>query len=95
MRIPQGMVVFGDNLVCMLNFFLYGLKQVSRQWYSKLSDSLIFRGYIASKNDYSLFIKSVDSLITVVVVYVDDILLSENDDKEISSLKYFGQSIKN
>nr|XP_016468848.1 PREDICTED: uncharacterized mitochondrial protein AtMg00810-like [Nicotiana tabacum] len=40
-----------------------------------------------SKNDYSLFIKSGHGLITIVAVYVDDILLSENFEKEMSSLK--------
>nr|XP_016440311.1 PREDICTED: uncharacterized mitochondrial protein AtMg00810-like [Nicotiana tabacum] len=83
MRIPQGMVVSGTNMICKLKKSLYGLKQASRQWYSKLSESLISLDYSVSKNDYSLFIKSIDGCITVVAVYVDDIFLSGNDDKEI------------
>nr|XP_016467801.1 PREDICTED: uncharacterized mitochondrial protein AtMg00810-like [Nicotiana tabacum] len=89
MRIPQGLNVSAPTMVCKLDKCLYGLKQASRQWYSKLSDSLISKGYSVSKNDYSLFIKSIGSHITIVVVYVDDILLSGNDEKEMSSLKLF------
>lgn len=87
MRIPQGLVVSGDNMVCKLKKSLYGLKQASRQWYSKLSDFLMSMGYSVSKNDYSLFIKSVNGLITIIVVYIDDILLSGNDAQEMFSLK--------
>nr|XP_016495316.1 PREDICTED: uncharacterized mitochondrial protein AtMg00810-like [Nicotiana tabacum] len=89
MRIPQGLNVFAPNMVCKLNKSLYGLKQASRQWYSKLSDSLISKGHSVSKNDYYLFIKSIGSHITIVAVYVDDILLSGNDKEEMSSLKLF------
>lgn len=88
-RIPQGMVAPGSNIVCKLNKSLYGLKQAFRQWYSKLSDSLVSMGYEIFKNDYSLFLKSVGTSFTDVAVYTDDILLSENDDKEIASLILF------
>ncbi|XP_075082297.1 uncharacterized protein LOC142166805 [Nicotiana tabacum] len=37
---------------------LYGIRQASRQWFSKLSEALQPRGYISSINDYSLFTKS-------------------------------------
>lgn len=68
---------------------MYDLKKDSKQWYSKLSDSLISRGYTVSKNDYSLFLKCSSTLIIIVVVHPDDILLSGNDEGEISSLKLF------
>lgn len=89
MKIPQGMMVAGNSMVCKLRKSLYGLKQASRQWYSKLSDSLISLGYTVSKNDYSLFIKSDVGHLTIVAVYVDDILLTGNDDKEMAALKLF------
>lgn len=47
------------------------------------------RGYTSSLNDYSLFFKSFGSLITLVAVYVDDILLTGNNQQEIDELKVF------
>lgn len=86
MQVPEG-IPNSDNKVCRLLKSLYGLKQASRQWFAKLCDSLKQRGFEQSKNDYSLFIKRRDNLITVAAVYVDDILLTGSDLEEISLLK--------
>ncbi|XP_070013007.1 uncharacterized mitochondrial protein AtMg00810-like [Nicotiana sylvestris] len=83
------MTVLDPSMVCKLGKFLYGLKQASRQWYSKLSDALYSRGYIVSRNDYSLFLKHSSSSIVIVAVYVDDVLVTGNDTTEITSLKSF------
>ena len=63
------------NKVCKLAKSLYGLKQTSRQWFAKLADFLQQQGYIQPKNDYSLFRKSSGIHLTIVAVYVDDILV--------------------
>jgi len=59
MKLPQG---FHSTLVCKLNKTLYGLKQVSWQWYAKLTKVLCAQGYKHSSNDYSLFYKKTEHL---------------------------------
>lgn len=63
------------------------LKQASRPWFSKLSEALLSKGYIAKKNDYFIFTKSFGGSLIVLVIYVDDILLDGDDINEITTLK--------
>lgn len=55
--------------------------------FAKLSESLLSRGYLSSKNDYPLFIKSSGSSLVVLDVYVDGILLIVDDFAELNALK--------
>lgn len=98
MKMPQGYTGMGSrvtvnstqnasDLVCKLKKSLYGLKQAPRQWFSKLSTTLIDFGYKQSKADYSLFTKVERNHITVVLVYVDDLLIAGSDLSAITQLK--------
>nr|XP_016457873.1 PREDICTED: uncharacterized mitochondrial protein AtMg00810-like [Nicotiana tabacum]XP_016457931.1 PREDICTED: uncharacterized mitochondrial protein AtMg00810-like [Nicotiana tabacum] len=92
-KIPPKMDVSSTSesspFIYRLKKSLYGLRQASRQWFSKLSEALHSRGYISSLNDYSLFTKSSSDSLVVLAVYVDDILLVVDDISELNSLKQF------
>ncbi|CAL8998681.1 unnamed protein product [Prunus brigantina] len=89
---PPGLRRQGENIVCRLNKSLYGLKQASRQWFAKFTEAVLAAGFIQSKADYSLFTCKKGTSFTALLIYVDDILITGNDQKAISSLKQFLQS---
>src|SRR3954470_14753144 len=65
------------------------------KWYVKLSGSLLSIGYKHSLVDYSLFTKYNHSSFTVLLIYVEDIVLVGNDFAEISFVKiYLNNSFK-
>lgn len=66
---------------------LYGFKEASREWFTKLLLKLVSLGYTQSKNDYSLFTKTNGAYTTIVAVYVDDIIVTWNDLVQINALK--------
>ncbi|GAU23080.1 hypothetical protein TSUD_183800 [Trifolium subterraneum] len=84
---PPGLDLPHPNLVCKLQKSLYGLKQASHQWHTKLTETLLASGYVQSKSDYSLFTKHSTSDFTVILVYVDDLVLGGTDEHEITAVK--------
>ena len=87
MTLPPDFPSSNPSKVCRLHKSLYGLKQASRQWYSKLSSFLITIGYQQSKADHSLYVKVTSSDFTALLVYVDDIVLAGTSTSEISHVK--------
>lgn len=87
MELSPGCSNDDSKKVCRLKKSLYGLKQVSCQWYSKLSKFIVELGYIQSKADYSLFTKSTCKSFTTILVYVDDIIVFGDCMDTINHLK--------
>lgn len=66
---------------------LYGLKQASRRWNLKLVEILTSSGFIQSHFDYSLFTRKKGDNIVIILVYVDDLLITGNDHTLIQESK--------
>ncbi|GJZ84721.1 retrovirus-related pol polyprotein from transposon TNT 1-94 [Tanacetum coccineum] len=88
MTIPQGYTQStSPNTVCKLKKSLYGLKEANRQWFTKLTTFLTSLGFTQSYADTSLFIISKQNTFIILLVYVDDILLAEDNQSELNNIK--------
>ncbi|GJT33501.1 zf-CCHC domain-containing protein [Tanacetum coccineum] len=87
MTLLEGYFSPNDKRVCKLQKSLYGLKQAPRKWNEKLTSVLCDYGFKQSKNDFSLYTKSVGESFVVLLVYVADILITGNDLIEIEKCK--------
>ncbi|KAL0561727.1 hypothetical protein IC582_002168 [Cucumis melo] len=74
------------NYVCKLNKAIYGLKQAPCTWNATLSKELLKWGFINSRSDSSLFIFRRNNSVVLLLVYVDDIIVTGNDSVLISTL---------
>ena len=75
MQQTEGFVSEG-GYICKLNKALYGLKHAPRAWYDKLKGCLTDWNFTNSKADTSLFIRHDIKGIILVLIYVDDILVT-------------------
>jgi hypothetical protein len=74
---PIGFVYHAQlNRVCLLNKFLYGLKQTPRAWYSRFATYITSFRFVEVKSDTSLFVFRCSSDTVYLLLYVDDIILT-------------------
>ncbi len=75
------------NLVYRLKNVLYGLKQTPRAWLDKIGQYLVTNGFQTSNANFSLYVKKTDHGIIVIVIYVDDLIITGDSDAYIFDLK--------
>ncbi|KAL0410895.1 UNVERIFIED_CONTAM: Retrovirus-related Pol polyprotein from transposon RE1 [Sesamum latifolium] len=79
---------FSGNKVCRLKKALYGLKQSPRAWFGRFTKVMLAMGCTQSQGDHTLFVKhSAIGEVTILLVYVDDIIVTGNDPTERDSLR--------
>ena len=89
MEQPPRFVAQGEiGKVYRLRKSLHGLKQSPRAWFGKFSQAVEKFGLQKSKSDHSIFYRNFNSSI-ILLVYVDDIVITGSDFTGISSLKSF------
>ena len=75
-----------DHKVCKLQRSIYGFKQASQSWNTHFNDVIKLFDFI--KNEEPCIQKKVSgSIVTFLVLYIDDILLIENDILMLTSIK--------
>ena len=65
--------------VCKLQRSIYGLKQASWSWNIRFNDAIKEFGFIKNEDEPYVYKKVSGSMIIFLVLYVNDILLIEND----------------
>ena len=90
MDIPPGFETLSKaEGVCRLQKALYGLKQSPRVWFGQFSSAIRKHGFKQSNLDHILFLKHRDGKITALIIYVDDMIITENDGDEIVDLQKY------
>ncbi|KAL0548434.1 hypothetical protein IC582_012885 [Cucumis melo] len=85
---PLGFEAEFNNQVCKLRKYLYGLKQSPRAWFDRFSTFIKSQGYNQGHSVHTLFTKiSKAGKIAILIVYIDNIVLTGDDTDEIVQLK--------
>ena len=88
MDIPPGYGQSGmSKKVCKLEKALYGLKQSPRAWFGRFCQAMKGYGYTQSESDHTMFFKRNRGKISVLIIYVDDMIITGNDHVEIEELE--------
>ena len=70
-----------------MNKALYGLKQAPRAWYEKIHAYLLANGFQNSPTKSTLYVKCVGDVFLVIVLYVNDMLLTGPNETHIADFK--------
>ena len=86
MQPPPGYSI-PDGLVCRLRRSLYGLKQAPRVWFECFSSVVIDAGFMPSDHDPALFVHTSPRGRTLLLLYVDDMIITGDDSQYIDFVK--------
>ncbi|CAM9001867.1 unnamed protein product [Rhodiola kirilowii] len=86
MRPPPGYSV-PEGMVCRLRRSLYGLKQAPRAWFERFSSVITAAGFSPSAHDPALFVHTSSRGRTLLLLYVDDMLITGDDPHYIAFVK--------
>lgn len=76
-----------EEKVCKFNKLLYGLKQAGREWYHKLDNYLFSLNFKNTAIDPCVYVNLQKNNDTVIIIYVDDLLIASTDLSNIDKIK--------
>ena len=77
------------NKVCHIWRALYDLKQAPQAWFAKFSSTISCLGYIANHYYFALFLRCTDKGTILLLLYVDDMIITGDNLSDIQKLKDF------
>ena len=84
MEQPPAFIQKYSRLFCHLRKSLYGLKQAPRAWYAKMDSFLLDNGFSRWNSDNIVYTKKVGKSLIILVLYVDDRILTCSDPNHIN-----------
>jgi Reverse transcriptase (RNA-dependent DNA polymerase) len=76
-----------EKKVCKLEKALYGLKQSPRAWSGRFCQVMKGCGYTQSESDHTMLYKRNQEKIDVLIIYMDDMIITGDDHNEIEKLE--------
>ncbi|WVZ52520.1 hypothetical protein U9M48_003568 [Paspalum notatum var. saurae] len=76
-----------EGMVCRLRRSLYGLKQAPRAWFQRFASVVTAAGFSASAHDPALFVHTSSRGRTLLLLYVDDMIITGDDPQFIAFVK--------
>ena len=86
MKHPNGYIT-DPSLVCKLKKSLYELKQVLREWYSKMDAFLLSQNFQRCRLDPNVYLQQHDGDLIIIFFYVYDLLIIGSTVTSISVIK--------
>ncbi|CAL8130892.1 unnamed protein product [Prunus armeniaca] len=78
-----------EGVVCKLRKSLYGLKQSPRAWFKRFAASMKKFGYVQSNSDHTLFLKRHKGKLIALIIYVDGMIVTGDDQAEMQNLQKY------
>jgi hypothetical protein len=87
MEQPSRYVQNDSSLVCHLKKYLYGLKKAPRTWHAKMDSVILDTDFSRCHFEPNFYTKKVGNHLIILVLYVDDLILTSSDSKLLTHVK--------
>ena len=84
---PEEFTSTDESKVCRLQRSIYGLKQASRSWNIRFDRMIKMYGFVKNGKEPCIYKWANGPVVVFLVLYVDDILLMENDIPTLQGIK--------
>jgi hypothetical protein len=76
-----------EGMICHIRRSMYGLKQAHQAWFQRFDSVVTAAGFSASTHDPVLFVHVSPHGRTVLLLYVDDMIITSDDPEYIAFVK--------